>query len=224
MKTTRAFWRRAVEEKAIYHLGEEVRNIKKNNDVWEVRTGMNMFSSPVLINCAGAWGDIIASMMGDYAPVKAEALTMMVTPRLPHFVKPVCGLASGGLSFKQSPEGTLLIGGGHKGMPDRDNEKAEADPSTMAASAKIATRVFPDLTNINIARVWCGLEGKMPDDIPVIGASATEEGGYHAFGFCGHGFQLSPIVGKLIAELIVEGSPSLSLDAFSISRFVKEQN
>lgn len=224
MKTTRAFWRRAVEEKAIYHLGEEVRNIKKNNDVWEVRTGMNMFSSPVLINCAGAWGDIIASMMGDYAPVKAEALTMMVTPRLPHFVKPVCGLASGGLSFKQSPEGTLLIGGGHKGMPDRDKEKAEADPSTMAASAKIATRVFPDLTNINIARVWCGLEGKMPDDIPVIGASATEEGGYHAFGFCGHGFQLSPIVGKLIAELIVEGSPSLSLDAFSISRFVKEQN
>ena len=101
-------------------------------------------------------------------------------------------------------------------------EKAEADPSTMAASAKIATRVFPDLTNINIARVWCGLEGKMPDDIPVIGASATEEGGYHAFGFCGHGFQLSPIVGKLIAELIVEGRPSLSLDAFSISRFARE--
>ena len=149
---------------------------------------------------------------------------MMVTPRLPHFVKPVCGLASGGLSFKQSPEGTLLIGGGHKGMPDRDKEKAEADPSTMAASAKIVTRIFPDLANINIARVWCGLEGKMPDDIPVIGASANEEGGYHAFGFCGHGFQLSPIVGKLIAELIVEGSPSLSLDAFSISRFAREQN
>ena len=35
---------------------------------------------------------------------------MMVTERIPHFMDPVCGLASGGLSFKQTPEGTLVIG------------------------------------------------------------------------------------------------------------------
>ena len=52
----------------------------------------------------------------------------------------------------------------------------------------------------------------------------TQEAGYHAFGFCGHGFQLSPIVGKLLAELIVDGKPSIPLDAFSISRFGGEQN
>ena len=72
--------------------------------------------------------------------------------------------------------------------------------------------------------MWCGLEGKMPDDIPVIGRSMSQEAGYHAFGFCGHGFQLSPIVGKLLAELIVDGKSSIPLDAFSISRFGGEQN
>ena len=71
--------------------------------------------------------------------------------------------------------------------------------------------------------MWCGLEGKMPDDIPVIGRSMTQEAGYHAFGFCGHGFQLSPIVGKLLAELIVDGKPSIPLDAFSISRLVESK-
>ena len=224
MKTTKAFWRRAVEENVNYYLGEKVTEIKKSKNIWKVRAGFDTFSSPILINCAGAWGDVIASMMGDYAPLKAEALTMIVTQRLPEFIQPVVGLTSGGLSFKQSSEGTLLIGGGHQGKPNRDLETAEPDPLTLSNSAKIVTRVFPSLKNVNVARVWCGLEGKMPDDIPVIGRSMTQEAGYHAFGFCGHGFQLSPIVGKLLAELIVDGKPSIPLDAFSISRFGGEQN
>jgi sarcosine oxidase subunit beta len=224
MKTTKAFWRRAVEENVNYYLGEKVSEIKKSKNIWKVRAGFDTFSSPILINCAGAWGDVIASMMGDYAPLKAEALTMIVTQRLPEFIQPVVGLTSGGLSFKQSPEGTLLIGGSHQGKPNRDLETAEPDPLTLSNSAKIVTRVFPSLTNVNVARAWCGLEGKMPDDIPVIGSSMTQEAGYHAFGFCGHGFQLSPIVGKLLAELIVDGKPSIPLDAFSISRFGGEQN
>ena len=39
------------------------------------------------------------------------------------------------------------------------------------------------------------------------------------FGFSGHGFQLGPIVGKLIAELIDEGKSSLPIEPFSVARF-----
>ena len=45
-----------------------------------------------------------------------------------------------------------------------------------------------------------------------------------AFRFCGYVFQLGPIVGKLLAELIVDGKSSIPLDAFSISRFGGKQN
>jgi len=55
----------------------------------------------------------------------------------------------------------------------------------------------------------------------VIGASATTRGLFHAFGFCGHGFQLSPGVGDALAELIAEGETSTPLDLFSIRRFAK---
>ncbi len=59
----------------------------------------------------------------------------------------------------------------------------------------------------------------MPDEIPVIGPSLNSPDAYHAFGFSGHGFQLSPIVGKLIAELIDEGKSSLPIEPFSVARF-----
>ena len=54
MKTTKAFWRRAVEENVNYYLGEKVTEIKKSKNIWKVRAGFDTFSSPILINCAGA--------------------------------------------------------------------------------------------------------------------------------------------------------------------------
>jgi sarcosine oxidase subunit beta len=55
--------------------------------------------------------------------------------------------------------------------------------------------------------------------LPVIGPSATTPGLLHAFGFCGHGFQLGPGVGLCIAELAVDDASRIALDAFSITRF-----
>ena len=219
MLTTRAYWRRALSEGVEYHLGDIVDGVERFGDLWRVRAGEAHLEAPVLVNCAGAWGDTVAAMLGDSAPLTAQALTMMVTEPIPHFIDPVCGLASGGLSFKQSDEGTLVIGGGHLGHADRDAETAEPDPVALGRSARTVARVFPQLKDVPIARTWCGLEGKMPDEIPVIGPSGSAPDAYHAFGFCGHGFQLSPIVGKLLAEQIVDGRASLPLEPFSISRF-----
>ena len=36
----------------------------------------------------------------------------------------------------------------------------------------------------------------------------------------GHGFKLSPVFGKLIAELVIGGSPSHDLSHFRIARFL----
>jgi sarcosine oxidase subunit beta len=70
-----------------------------------------------------------------------------------------------------------------------------------------------------IVRAWAGIEARMPDDLPVIGPSATAEGVYHQFGFCGHGFQLGPGVGALMAELIATGRTNLPIAPLSIARF-----
>ena len=59
-----------------------------------------------------------------------------------------------------------------------------------------------------------------PDLIPIIGKVNEVEGLYVAAGFSGHGFALGPAVGKLIAQLIVEGQSSIDLSKFRVSRFV----
>jgi sarcosine oxidase subunit beta len=68
-------------------------------------------------------------------------------------------------------------------------------------------------------RCWAGIEGVMPDRIPVIGKGSMA-GVYHAFGFSAHGFALTPIVGRIIADLIVVGMSSLPVKDFSIERFI----
>jgi glycine/D-amino acid oxidase-like deaminating enzyme len=42
----------------------------------------------------------------------------------------------------------------------------------------------------------------------------------HAFGFSGHGFQLGPLVGEIIAELVTQGRSASPLAPFAIDRFV----
>ena len=69
------------------------------------------------------------------------------------------------------------------------------------------------------ARVSLFVEGRTGDDLPVIGPSCTEDGLFHAFGFSAHGFQLGPVVGSIIADLVLDGATALPIEAFSIGRF-----
>ena len=79
--------------------------------------------------------------------------------------------------------------------------------------------LFPQLTNVRIVRTWAGIEAFMPDNLPVICKSSTFEEAWHAFGFSAHGFQLSPLVGKILAELIVDGKSDFQIEPFNITRF-----
>jgi sarcosine oxidase subunit beta len=52
-----------------------------------------------------------------------------------------------------------------------------------------------------------------------MGPSARVPGLYYAFGFSGHGFQLGPGVGDVMAELIHTGATSTPISQYSIGRF-----
>ena len=198
--------------------------LDRRHRLWHVRAGLRSFESSVLVNCAGAWGIGIAVMIGDKAPLVPRALTMMVTARVPDFLKPVVGLAGRKLSFKQMPNGTVVIGGGHNSKLNMEAEKTVIDFSRLKISAQTVQDVFPQMKNVPIVRSWAGIEGFLPDDIPVLGPSRNAPQAFHAFGFCGHGFQLSPIIGQILSELIIDGRSTLPIDAFRIERFDETTN
>jgi len=117
---------------------------------------------------------------------------LMITAPVTHFIDPVVILRSPKLSFKQFANGTVMIGGGHLARPYRDDNRSEIDWRKLADSAETVWELFPIMRNATVVRAWVGIEARMPDDIPVIGPSASAGGIYHQFGFSAHGFQLGP--------------------------------
>lgn len=66
---------------------------------------------------------------------------------------------------------------------------------------------------------WCGLRPCLPDGLPVIGPAPRHAGLYVATGHAMLGLTLGPVTGKLIAEAVLEGRPSLDLGPFRLDRF-----
>ena len=196
-----------------------VTRVERNGGIWSVHSSTGVFQAPWLVNTAGAWAADFAAQVGDQVPMEAGGLMLMVTQRVAPFVKPVLGAMGRPLSFKQFDNGTVVIGGGLRCGADASKRHAMVDLSTMPKSAKTVIDLFPHLRDVTIARAWTGIEGFMPDEIPVISPSAQTENLVHAFGFSAHGFELSPIVGCIVADLVTQGSSSLPISAFRVDRF-----
>jgi glycine/D-amino acid oxidase-like deaminating enzyme len=81
-------------------------------------------------------------------------------------------------------------------------------------------KLYPTIGPIAITRSWAGYIDATPDAIPVIG-EAGPPGLVLATGFTGHGFAMGPIVGRLVAELVTDGKPSLDLRPFRFARFAE---
>ena len=218
-RTTLAFKRKAESLGVRFFEGTRAETLSRDNGIWRIVTAAGSFEAPAVVNAAGAWAGRIAAQLGEPVPMIAAALMLAITAPVAPFVKPVVGATGRPLSFKQYVNGTVMIGGGQRGRADLDTNRTILDYGKLALNARTAIDIFPSMREADIVRAWAGIEGMMADDIPVIGPSGTSPGVWHSFGFSAHGFQLGPIVGAIIAELITSGRTHLPIKPFSITRF-----
>jgi sarcosine oxidase subunit beta len=198
----------------------QVSELRRTGSTWTVETrDGRRFCAPVLVNTAGAWGPEIAARAGERVNMQAVAPMLMITERIAPFLLQVISATAAPLSFKQFANGTVLIGGGYEGRAHFETNRTDLDFRKLARNARTVFDLFPLMRPARIVRAWAGIEGRMSDGIPVIGPSATEPGLFHAFGFSAHGFQLGPIVGSILADLIVNATSDIPIGAFSIERF-----
>jgi sarcosine oxidase subunit beta len=187
---------------------------------WHLRCGERSFSAPAVVNAAGAWAGRFASLLGDEIALGVRASMMIVTERLAPLLDPVVSVVGRALSFKQSDQGTLVIGGGLQGAADLDRQRSTVDFKNLSKGARAATDLFPMVGDVRIARSWTGIEAETRDHVPVIGASPSAPGVFHSFGFSGHGFQLVPVVGAIISDLIVHGGTNRQIAGFKPERLM----
>ena len=217
-RTIRAFDAACRQAGVTLHEHCAVTGLRRQGPDWLVTTTQGDFTAPVVINAAGAWGARIAALAGETIPLGHKASMMMVTERLEPFLKPVIGGYRRSLSFKQSNQGTLVIGGGLQGRADVEAQRSWVDYKMLARSAQAVGALFPLVGGVRITRCWTGIEAKTEDLLPVIDRSDSGEGLWHAFGFSGHGFQLVPVMGCIMADLALEGLTDRPIAAFASAR------
>jgi sarcosine oxidase subunit beta len=177
------------------------------------------YRAPRLFNCAGTWAGTVAGWFGEAVAIKPEVPQVMVTEPLAHRINPVLGLVGGDLYLRQVARGNIIFGGG-EGTISEDWLRSRPRPETAHAACRTAIAIVPHLKEANIIRIWTGVDGDTSDGSPVVGPSSMHAGLFHAFGFCGHGFQLGPAAGAALVELAVDGRCATDISGLAIGRFL----
>jgi glycine/D-amino acid oxidase-like deaminating enzyme len=107
---------------------------------------------------------------------------------------------------------------GAAGHMDRVTER-QPNRKLMEASLAAAAAMIPRLHDARIARSWTGVVDMSPDGLPIIDARTGVEGLVVVSGLSGHGLALGPAIGRIAADLAVDGTTMQPLDAFSLRRF-----
>jgi sarcosine oxidase subunit beta len=184
---------------------------------FRVRTTAGTIDTPVIVNCAGAYGRRLSAMVGLDVPVYPERHQIFVTEPVEYFLPCMVLSSQHGTYFKQNPNGTILMG---VGDPEHEPKEFNTDASWRFLEDAVKKFVFhlPAIKNVRIVRHWAGLYDMTPDSQAIIGATPVE-GFYLDLGWSGHGFQMGPIIGLLLAELITEGKCHLPIEILNLHRY-----
>jgi sarcosine oxidase subunit beta len=191
----------------------------KGNRVAGVRTPSGYIETPVVVNAAGCEAPSLAAPLGLELPIRVERRRLVYTDRLSErILDPLVAAMDIGWAGKQLIDGVIYMG-----YLRETSEKLDDWAYTERVVEK-TVEVMPSLAEIGVKRLVDGLYDTTPDGHPFLGGVRGLEGYFQAAGFSGHGYMISPAVGKVMAELILGQEPSLPVEPFSFDRFQKGAN
>lgn len=201
------------------HTHTHVTDIKtKDNKVTSVVTDKGVIATSKVINAAGLDIGEIGKMVGIHIPVQVERMEAWVTEPLEHVLGPlIISWASPFFVCIQTQNGNLVFMGMASGTPE--SYRNNLTWQVLFETTPYIIRAFPAFRKVNIIRQWLGLIPVSPDDHPILGEVEQMEGFYLTGVLCSHGFMLSPMIGKLMAETILGEEPSISIEELSLGRF-----
>jgi len=218
-----AFARAAVRHGLVLRDHTQVVSVRPTPSGFRIEVPDEVIEADLLLNTAGAWGGQVAGWLGESAPLTAYAPQMGVTEPLEYRILPVVGVwarkAEEVIYCRQVERGNIVFGGGPREDVTLVPGHAKVNPHRTLRQLEVLTHLIPALRHTTVIRTWSGCEGYVDDMLPVIGPSSRHDGLFHAFGFCGHGFQLGPGVGAEMAELMLTGTSLTDTNPFHIGRF-----
>jgi glycine cleavage system T protein len=199
----------------------------ENNRVRAVETDQGSIECDYVVNAGGIYAHEIGLLAGVHVPLVAMAHQYAIT-------KPT-GLARdmptlrdpARLVYFRAESGGLVVGGYERNpsvwglggiASDFNSRLLEPDWDQFAPLYEAAISRVPELAEAEIVTLINGPEAFTPDGEFILGESAVA-GFWVAAGFCAHGIAGAGGMGKLMAEWIIEGQPSLDAWALDSRRF-----
>ncbi len=196
----------------------EVREIVvKNGRVTRVITSDGDYDVDVVVNAAGPWAKPVGAMAGVDIPVYTERHQILVTEPCAPIQKPMVMSFSRHFYCQQAPHGSFIMGYGDSSeLKGYDIGHSWQFLDNMV---NVMIPVLPFLKDLRLVRQWSGLYTISPDCQPILGRTPKVDGFLMAVGFSGHGFMLAPIVGVLVAEMILDKPTSIDISMLDLARY-----
>ncbi|UEA60952.1 FAD-binding oxidoreductase [Gordonia otitidis] len=184
-------------------------------------------SADTVVVATGVWTKPFLDEYGIDVPIRVHReQIVMIHPGMELGAVPVFSDLVSLQYVRPDVRGEILFGNSDLAeleIADPDGYLNRADEAFLDLTVdKVGTR-FPAFTDASITSSYAGCYDVTPDWNPVISRGPLD-GLVIAAGFSGHGFKISPAVGRLVADLVVDGrsnDPRIPESDFRLSRFAE---
>ena len=174
-----------------------------------IRTDKTTYAAPVVVNCAGAWAGDFPPHRFPTRPVKGQMLAVVgAKPGLQHVIR------APEVYVVPRSDGRILIGA----TVEEAGYDKRTDPDTIRRLHQAAIDLVPALKAARVLEAWAGLRPGTPDDLPILGATATP-GYFVASGHFRNGILLAPVTAHVMAQVVTGVKSEYDISAFSPGRF-----
>jgi D-arginine dehydrogenase len=169
---------------------------------WRLRAGGREIVAGVVVDAAGAWGDVVAQMCG-VRPIglqpRRRTVAVMAADGWDVDAWPMCIAADHSIYFKPDA-GRLLV----SAMDQTPSPPCDVWADDMdVAEALDRLSGFADLPLKKPLRTWAGLRTFAPDEEPVAGFDPDQPGFFWLVGQGGSGIQTCPALARAAAALVL---------------------
>jgi glycine oxidase len=173
-----------------------------------VSTDKTSYSAPVVVNCAGAWAGHFPPHQFPTRPVKGQMLSVVRVAAVRHVIR------APEVYLVPRSDGRTLIGA----TVEEAGYDKRTDANSIQRMHQAAVRMVPALGGARVHEAWAGLRPGTPDDLPILGATATP-GYFVAAGHFRDGILLAPVTAHLMAQVVTGEKPEYDISPFSPGRF-----
>ncbi len=195
----------------------------ENGRVRGIRTDQGEIAAPVVVAATGPWTRPLFQKIGIDLPIETEYHQVAILKNAPDMEGGGCACIDSvsATYFRSDAHDKFLIGDFYGQRPaDPDNFPQRASDDGLEEIIERASRRIPKLENAEVMRGVTGVYDMTPDSRPLLGKVSGVTGLHICAGFSGMGFKISPAIGLVMSELLLDGrGKTVDISSFCPGRF-----